>query len=131
MPVTRIKEFVIVLENAPGALGEFGLALAQAGINMTGFAVQARGDFGELRFAAAEPAKAEHWLRRAHYVYRVRDAVVAPIQDEPGALGRLAQRLAVAEVNVAAAYHVTVRGQTYALFSVDDQAAAVAALRAP
>lgn len=128
MAVATIQEFVVALENKPGALAELAGALGRANVNLTGFAAQAQGDFGVLRFTTPDPARAEAWLKASRHPWHARGAVLATSVDRPGELGRLAQVLAAAGVNIEAAYHVFVEGDARILFSVTDASAAAKAL---
>lgn len=129
--MTRVKEFVIALENKPGTLAEVAGALGKANVNITGFVLQAQGDFGQFRFTSSDPAKTEGWLKGTKHSFRVRDAVTAKSENKPGELGRLAQKLAASGVNIEATYHVIPQGtESEVLFSVNDVAAAEKALGA-
>jgi hypothetical protein len=126
---TTVKEFIVALENKPGTLAEVAGALGKANVNITGFQLQAQGDFGQFRFTTSDPAKTEGWLRTTKHAWRARDAVAAPAANKPGELGRLAQKLAASGVNVEATYHVfPSSNESQILFSVSDVQAAVKAL---
>lgn len=129
MAASTVKEFVVALENTPGTLAEVASALGKANVNITGFQLQAGGDFGQFRFATNDPAKTESWLRTTRHSFRVRDAVAASAENKPGELGRLAQKLAQSGVNIEATYHVFPQGsEGQVLFSVDNVQAAIKAL---
>lgn len=128
---TVLQEFVVVLRNEPQALAEFGYALGEARISITGFLFQVHGDFCLFRFTAGDPGKAEGWLQSARYAYRTGEAVVACGVNGARGVGRLAQRLAARGVNIEAAYYLAPAGdgEQHILFVVDNVPAAVKALR--
>lgn len=118
---TTTKEFVIVIENKPGTLGEITSALGKASINITGFQLQSQVDFGVLRLTTADPGKTESWLKGTRYAYRVRDVVTVPAKNRPGEIGRLAQTLAASGINIEAAYHTFPSdSDARVAFAVDD-----------
>lgn len=128
MPATTTKEFIIALENKPGTLTEVATALGKANINITGFQLQAQGDFGQFRFLTNDPTKTEGWLRSTRHAFRVRDIVTVPVENRPGELGRITQRLAASGVNVEAVYPNTPATGSGVAIVVDSVPNAVKAL---
>lgn len=98
-------DLTVRMENRPGALAEIGEALGRAGVNIeavAGFGLDNHG-IAHLVVDDADAAKAA--LKRAGIEVTAEDeALVVSLEDEPGALGDYARKLADAGVNIVAAY---------------------------
>jgi hypothetical protein len=91
----------VELENRPGTIADMGEATGRAGLNLLGvcgFPCEGVG-VGHLLTDDAEALRA--CLESAGVtVSGVREVLVTPIEDRPGALGTLARRMADADINV-------------------------------
>ena len=97
-----MKDLTIALENRPGALAEMGEALGRANVSILG-----GGAFeGVAHFLFDDAAAARNALERAGIrVIAERDVIVQKLrQGEPGQLGKLARRMADANVNIEVQY---------------------------
>lgn len=98
------KELSVTLEDKPGTLAKLTEALGAAGVNITTFSVQA-GPSGNCRLVVEDAAAARKAIEGAGFkVQAERDALVVDLEDKAGALGRVARKLANAQVNIDAAY---------------------------
>ncbi len=104
MAASVTREFLIVIENAPGALGALGAALGKAGVNITGFSVHPEGPTGMLRLVTSDPERTRHFLGTTDYLWRAREAVLVSVTNAPGELARVALALGRAGVNIEATY---------------------------
>lgn len=120
------KDLTVILEDRPGTLADMGEALGNAGINvdgMCGFPSEGKGvlhilveDAGAAR-AALEGAGIE--------VAGEREVLVVDIDDQPGAFGALARKIANEGVNFDLTYLAT---NTRLVIGTNDMEKARAAL---
>lgn len=123
-------QFVVFLENRPGALAELADVLAEAKVNIEAILLEGSVDFGNVRVHVSNDRKAEKALKDAGYQYRAARAITLHISNEPGALADVAKKLAKAKVNIDALFGTTAPGTDQAEFvvMVSDEAKARKAL---
>lgn len=98
------KELTVTLEDKPGTLAKLTEALGAAGVNIETFFV-APGPKGNCRILVDDAAAARKAIEGAGMkVDSERDAVAVELDDQAGALGRVARKLANAHVNIDSAY---------------------------
>jgi hypothetical protein len=97
-----MADLAIALENRPGALAEMGEALGRAGVSVEGGGVFD----GNAHFLFHDADAAKRALDAAGIrVERVSEVVMLRLrQSEPGQLGKIARRMADANVNIAVQY---------------------------
>jgi hypothetical protein len=104
-------DLTVVLEDRAGQLAHLGEALGDAGVNIEGFCVTTHDGSGVVHVLVENAMVAQNALILADLkVEGEADAVVVDLSDEadrPGALGRLAGRIAGAGVNISIAYLAT------------------------
>jgi hypothetical protein len=91
--------FTVDLKNQPGELAHLGEALGQYGVNIELAGVTA-GEHGFVCFAADNEDAARTALSAANLPYAEHPALRVKCPDQPGEAGRLARKLADANVNV-------------------------------
>lgn len=102
MPIT--KEFTVLMEDRPSALGKLCRALADQDVNI--LALQSspiRGKF-VTRFIVDNPEKAKTVLDTGQLTYTETKIVQKRIVHRPGEIARLAARLGKANININYAY---------------------------
>lgn len=126
-PVTRTQELVLEIENRPGTLGQLAQLLGKEQINIVGFAAVATDSTGQLHLITDDPRQAVETLEEAGYVPRSREAITVTLPNQPGALGRVANRLGTHGINIDAGFVTGTIDDTQirCAFSVDDIEAAV------
>jgi hypothetical protein len=117
----------IEADNRPGVLANIGQQLGAAGVNIDGFCAVVNNGRGYLHLLVDSAGAAREALEGAGFtVAAEREAlVVDPIEDRPGALGEVSQKLADTGVNVEVAYLAT---GTRLVLVVDDAERARTAL---
>jgi hypothetical protein len=104
-------DLTVVLEDRAGQLAHLGEALGDAGVNIEGFCATTQDGLGIVHVLVENAMLAQNALILADLkVEGESDALVVDLADEadrPGALGRLATRLASAGVNISIAYVAT------------------------
>ena len=94
------KELAITLEDKPGTLAKLTEALGAAGVNIETFFV-APGPKSNCRILVDDPVAARKAIEGAGLkVDSEREALAVELDDQAGSLGRIARKLANAQVNM-------------------------------
>ena len=127
MPKTT--QLTLSLESRPGVLAKISQALAGAGVNITAICAAETAGRGKVRMVVSDPARAKEALKAAKLRCGEEPALVLTLEDRPGALARVADRLAAAKINIKCAYATTggMGGSATVVLSVSnaDKAASV------
>jgi hypothetical protein len=128
MPKTT--QIVLSLASKPGVLAQVTAALAQAGVNITGIcAGEATGGRGKLRLLVDNPTRGVEALKTARLRAGQEEALVLTLDNRPGALAEVAEKLGRARVNIKCAYGTTSgSGPAQVVLAVSNAAKAEAAL---
>ncbi|HOX37458.1 MAG TPA: ACT domain-containing protein [Candidatus Brocadiia bacterium] len=94
----------IFLENRPGTLAKVCNELAKAKINILAMSVSDTVDHAVIRLVVDETAKAMHILGERGLIVIEREVIIANIPNKPGILGKVADVLSRAKVNIEYAY---------------------------
>ena len=127
MPKTT--QLTLTLESKPGVLVKISQALAGAGVNITAICAAETAGRGKIRMVVSDPARAKEALKAAKLRPGEEQALMLTLEDRPGALARVAAKLAAAKINIKCAYATTgaMGGSTTVVLSVSnvDKAASV------
>lgn len=104
MKVTVITQYSVFLPNRPGALARLAQLFADSGVNMVGIASEVRDDSGLVRVAFEGTADPSAILSRAGFASVENRLLSVEVEDKPGQLARITQRLADAGVNITTVY---------------------------
>ena len=128
--MAKAKEFTVTIEDKPGALGKFFLALSQARVNVLGFQSYVEEGESLARIMVDDQAAAKSVLGGLRMIFEETDAAVVRLPHRPGSLGRAAARLGEKGVNIDYSYCGLEPGSDKALlvFGVDNLSKASAAL---
>lgn len=120
-------DLTLYLDDEPGELARVGDVLGKAGANIAGLcAVTSGGGQAVVHILVEDATPAFEALHDAGIeIASEQEVMVLPMEDRPGALGDVAQRLGEAKVNLTLAYLAT---NTRLVLAADDLAAARAAL---
>jgi hypothetical protein len=105
-------DLTVVLDDRAGQLAHMGEALGDAGVNIEGFCATTHDGIGVVHVLVENAMVAQNALILADIkIEGEADAVVIDLTSEeagrPGALGRVAGRVATAGINVSVAYLAT------------------------
>ena len=89
-----IKQLTVFLENRTGRINEVAKILGASGINMKAFSMAETADFGLLRLVVPEVEKAVQVLRDASFAVMLTDVVCISVNNAPGALSAILEKLA-------------------------------------
>jgi hypothetical protein len=120
-------DLTVVLEDRPGELARLGAATGQAGINIEGMCALTGEGKGVIHILVEDGPAAREALEGAGMgVADEREVLVVDVENRPGTLGEVAQRLAEASVNIELVY--TTFGGVRLVIATDDVDSARAAL---
>ena len=100
-------QLAVFLENRPGALARVCEALAKVGINIHALTVSDTVDHAVVRMIVSNPTKALMLLGERGVLAFENDVLWIDSSNEPGVLGKIAEALSRAEVNIEYAYFAT------------------------
>lgn len=99
------------MPNRPGLLARTCSILSEAGINIMAMAVHDTVDNAVVRFLVDKPTKALLLLEQEELYVMEHEVVVHEIDNSPGALTRICQALAQADINIMYAYCTAISKQ--------------------
>ena len=120
------QDFTVMLPNRPGVLASLSTTLGKSGVNIEGISGTQYQDkvILHILFDNSEEAQALLYKNKIT-IMSVREVLLVDIKDAPGELGKVAQKMANAEVNIDFFYLAT--GNRLVL-GVDDPEKAIVAL---
>jgi hypothetical protein len=119
------RQFVIQLENHPGELAHLTRALAMRGIDIQHISCVGSGPLACAFVVPSDETAMRQVLRGLGHAFIEGNAIMVDVEDRPGGLADVAERLAAARVNVLGALCVGRRpGYMEMTFTVDDEVAA-------
>ena len=110
LSIETATQLAIFLANRPGALARVCEALANAEINIYALATSDTVDHSVVRMVVSDPTKALMLLGEAGVLALETEVLMIETASEPGALAKIAERLAEAEINIEYAYLAGGRG---------------------
>lgn len=122
--------FTVKLRNEPGTLAKVAEAIASRGVDIRGVGGGGIGDSGVVALVTDNDMATREALQASNCEFSESEAILADVEDRPGALARLARAMADAGVNVHGALILQSMGdQARLAFAVDDAMKAREALR--
>ena len=119
-------QFVVQIENHPGALARFAHALAERGVNIVHCAAGGAGAVGYAIVETEDDEGARSVLRSIGLPFTEGRSITVELIDRPGALAEAAERLAAAGIGIRGLLIVGRRdGKVHVALSTDDEAAAL------
>src|SRR3989338_6988293 len=129
MPIQ--KQLSVFLENRPGALAHITSILADAGVNILALSVHDTVDNAVVRLVLDNPTKALLLLEQEELYIMEQEVVILAVDNQPGTLARIAQKLGHADINIQYAYCTAATSQVAGciVLKTDQPEAAVECLR--
>jgi len=120
-----MNAFIVDLMNKPGELARLAEAIAQKGINITGFAGATAGGAGTVVLVTNDEAGTRNAISEKGFRAREVELVMASLGNTPGSLAAAAKKLADAGINVEAALPTGMSGENVSIaFATDNPAKA-------
>jgi hypothetical protein len=126
----KLKQISVQIENSHDRLYEFTRALGDEGINLRALTLVDTGNFGELRVLVSDTSMARHILMKKDMPARVDDVVAVQVEDKPGQLADLLERLMADGVKIKYGYALAGMdsGKAIMIFRFDDNDKAIEVL---
>ena len=123
------RQFVVQLDNRPGELAHLARALGARGINITHISCAGTGKIACAFMTTEKEDATREVLRGLGHEFLEGETVVVDVLDQPGGLADVAERFALAGVNILGTLCIGRReGVLEMAFAVDDGDKARAAL---
>ena len=97
-------QFSVFLQNKPGELAKLAKALARGKVNIEAVGVAETADTGVVRLLVDQVEKGRKVLKRGKFATGEHRVIAVQAKNVPGALAKLADRLAKAKVNILYTY---------------------------
>jgi hypothetical protein len=107
LSVETATQLAVFLEKRPGALARVCEALAQSKINIHALATSDTVDHSVVRMVVSDPTKALMLLGETGTLALESEVLMIEGRNQSGSLGKIAERLAKAKVNIEYAYLAT------------------------
>ena len=123
----KLKQISVQIENSQDRLYEFTRALADEGINLRALTLVDTGNFGELRVLVSDTSTARQILMKKDIPARVDDVVAFQMEDKPGQLADLLERLMETGIKIKYGYALAGMdsGKAIMIFRFDDNDKAI------
>ena len=123
----KLKQISVQIENSHNRLYEFTRALGEEGINLRALTLVDTGHYGELRVLVSDTAAARQILMKKDIPARVDDVVAVQMEDKPGQLADLLERLMAARIKLKYGYALAGMdsGKAIMIFRFDDNDKAI------
>ena len=116
------KQFTAFLENKPGRLSQICSALGREKVNIRGLTVMDSKEHSVLRFVTDDIAKTKSVLTSLSVPSQETDVIVIDLDNRPGSLARICDKLAREHINIDYAYCSAGprNGRTIGIFKVSN-----------
>src|SRR3954466_9397259 len=94
------NQFVVQLDNEPGAMATLAEALAARGVDLRAIGGGGIGGAGHVIMTTADDDGTRAVLDAGSYSYIEGESILAEVDDRPGGMARIARALADAGVNI-------------------------------
>jgi hypothetical protein len=123
----KLKQISVQIENSQDRLYEFTRALADEGINLRALTLVDTGNFGELRVLVSDTSRARQILMKKDIPARVDEVVAVQMEDKPGQLADLLERLMETGIKIKYGYALAGMdsGKAIMIFRFDDNDKAI------
>jgi hypothetical protein len=120
-----MNAFLVDLENKPGEFARVSEAIARKGINITTISGSTCGSSGRVVMTTDNDSATRSVLGEAKLTYTESEVTEATLRNEPGALAKIARRLADSGLNIEAIMPTGMQGNDVTVaFITDDPSAA-------
>lgn len=127
----KARQLTISVPDRPGMLGEVATALGEKKANIQAFTAWIDGDRGSIRVVVDKAASAKKVMAAHGWDTTEEDVLEVTLANSPGSLGKIAQKLGKAGVNIRYAYvgSAGTARRVNVYFGVSDLKAALKAAR--
>ena len=94
------KQFVVQLDNRPGAMATLAETLAARGVDLRAIGGGGIGESGHVIMTTADDDTTRAVLQEGSYTFVEGEAILTEVDDRPGGMARIARSLSDAGVNI-------------------------------
>jgi hypothetical protein len=116
--MAKVKQLTVLLENRPGALAGVARVLADAKINMLALLGSTSGTQGSVQLVVDNANKAKKAFDKAGMSYTETTLEQFELNNKPGTLADVAEKLAKKGMNIESAYATAPKGAKKAVLLV-------------
>jgi hypothetical protein len=125
----KVTQLVLTLQNKAGVLANVCKILGDAGVNIEALCAPEAPAKGKVRLLVSDVGKAEAALKGAKIRAGKEEAITVALENKPGAMAGVAEKLAGAKVNIKCAYATTTGpAQATAVLTVSNVIKALSAI---
>ena len=106
----KVSQLVVSLQNKQGALARICSTLGKAGVNISAVLAPDVKGRGKVRLLVDTPDKAKEALGAAKIRFSEEEVIGLSLDNRPGAISEIAEKLAQARINVKYAYATVTEG---------------------
>ena len=125
--MAKTKQFMIAIDNHPGAVAAIARALGDAKVNILSLLGTAQGAAGTVQLIAEDARRAKKAFDGARISYQETPAETYDLANKPGALAQCLDKLAAKGVNLNSVHATAAKGGKKAVIVYTAEAAAKAA----
>ncbi len=114
------KQLSLFLVNKPGVLADMCQTLGEHKINIRGMSVSDTVDHAVVRLIVDDPNKAIHILGEHGVLVVETDVLALEVDDQPGALAKVARKFARGKINIEYAYGTADSGKAKIFMRLSD-----------
>ena len=108
--MAKTKQFMIAIDNHPGAVAAIARALGDAKVNILSLLGTAQGTAGSVQFIVDDARRAKKALDAARIAYQETPAEACDLPNKPGALAQCLAKLAAKGVNLNSIHATAAKG---------------------
>jgi hypothetical protein len=94
------QQFIVQLDNQPGALATLSEALAFRGVDLRAIGGGGIGEMGHIILTTADDDATRAVLQEGGYAFIEGESILTEVDDRPGGMARVSRALADAGINV-------------------------------
>jgi hypothetical protein len=113
-----VKQLSVFIANRPGTLSSICEELSRAKINIYALTISDTTDHAVVRMVVSDTQKAIHMFELRGVLVIENDVLMIDNSNKPGSLGKIADRLAKAKINIEYAYLATSPGSKKGLLII-------------
>jgi hypothetical protein len=125
--MAKTKQFMISIDNHPGAVAEIAKTLGSAKVNILSLLGTSQGAGGTLQLLVDDARRAKKALDSARVSYQETPAELRELPNKPGALAECLDKLAAKGINLTSIHATAAKGGKKAVIVYTAEATAQAA----
>lgn len=113
------KEIVVRVTNEIGVINQLSKVIAEKGINALAVNGEVEGRTATMRFVTDDNLRVSDALRAKHYAPRESECVIVEVQNKPGMLRSVTEKLAAESIDIHHIYATAAEDEKHSLLAFD------------